>query len=94
MLALQDSLAALKHWRSWDGGIPCWHRVGGDRWCLKELIPHPAVLLVSAMLLLGAGTSSCFWDTQLCSGPEHKGVNCAERPLPPPALPLHCTSCV
>lgn len=73
-------------------------RVGGDPWCLKELISHPAVLLVSAMLLLGAGTSSRCWDTQLCgqlcSAPAHKGVNCAERPLPPPALPLHCTSCV
>lgn len=59
MLALQDPLAALKHWRSRDGATPCWHQgVGGDRWCLKELIPQPAVLLVSALLLLGAGTSS------------------------------------
>lgn len=64
----------------------------GDQWCLKELISHPAVLLVSAVLLLGAGTHRLC--RQLCSGPVHKGVNCAERPLPPPALPLHCTSCV
>lgn len=36
----------------------------GDQWCLKELISHPALLLVSAVLLLGAGTGSCCWDTQ------------------------------
>lgn len=90
VLALQDSLAALKRWRSRGGGTPCWHRVGGDWWCLGELMAHPAVLLVSAVLLLGAGTSSHCWDTELCSGPAHQGLTVPDgRSLPQPFL---CTA--
>lgn len=81
MLALQDSLAGLKQWKSRDGGTPCWHRVGGDWWCLEELIPHPAVFL------LGAGTQSC------AQAQRSKGLTVPEA-APSPSPSSACTSCV
>lgn len=74
-------------------------------WSSSLLHPGRLVVLEGVNLipcgLCSHQPCSCCWDIwqrlsgQLYSGPEHKGVNCAELSvLPPPALPLHCTSCV
>lgn len=87
VLALQDALAALKRWRSRDGATPCWHWGAGT----ERMNPTPCSAAGVAMLLLGAGTSCCCWDTQLCGqlsqAQRTKGLTVPNgRSLPQPFL--------